>query len=280
MNKRQRKLFKDSNIINSRALEKVLDYITENDIACNEDYVSEVYYFTYKSEYFNVKRYAKKVGYPMERFNDKEQYMSYRGMYSIKDSINFDYDFDQVMYAVYEGEYDGELGQFDLPRFKKTEELIQKIWDEKYNNIDDWREVPWAKEEKDTIFESARNEAKMLDRMNIYNSRARYQSYDETRRVLKEVFGIDNKYLHDPKYDSCSNNKKKKAIMSKDSLDKRQRSTLAKHVLNCYSDRELLDIIYELIDWDNKLFDEAMDIYEENGSVQYRAKKISDLLTY
>ena len=66
----------------------------------------------------------------------------------------------------------------------------------------------------------------------------------------------------------------------KDSLDKRQRNILAKRILNCYSDKELLDIIYELIDWDNKLFDKAMDIYEENGSVQYRAKKISDLLTY
>lgn len=65
-----------------------------------------------------------------------------------------------------------------------------------------------------------------------------------------------------------------------DSLDKRQRNILAKHILNCNSDKELLDIIYELIDWDNKLFDKAMDIYEGEGSVQYRAKKISDLLTY
>lgn len=129
---------------------------------------------------------------------------------NFKDSVDYDYDFDQVMYAVYEGEYDGELGQFDLPRFEKTEELIQKLWDEKYNDIDDWREIPWTKEEKDQIFESGRNEAKMLDRMDIYNSRARYQSYDETRRVLKEIFGIDNKYLHDPKYDSNSNNKKRK----------------------------------------------------------------------
>lgn len=63
-----------------------------------------------------------------------------------------------------------------------------------------------------------------------------------------------------------------------DSLNKRQRNILAKHILDCYSDRELLDIIYELIDWDNKLFDKAMDIYEGEGSVQYRAKKISDLL--
>lgn len=198
---------------------------------------------------------------------------------NIKDSINFDYDFDQVMYAVYEGEYDGELGQFDLPRFEKTEELIQKLWDEKYNDVESWFEIPWTKEEKDMIFESGRNEAKMLDRIDIYNSRARYQSYDETRRILKEVFGIDNKYLNDSKYNSCSNNKKEKGNkIRKDSLDKRQRNILAKHILNCYSDKGLLDIIYELIDWDNKLFDKAMDIYEENGSVQYKAKKISDLL--
>ena len=127
-----------------------------------------------------------------------------------RDSVDYDYDFEQVMDAAYEGEYDGELGQFDLPRFKKTDELIEKIWNEKYNDIDSWLEIPWTKEEKDMIFEFARNEAKLLDRIDIYNSRARYQSYDETRRVLKEIFGIDNKYLHDPKYDSSSNNKKEK----------------------------------------------------------------------
>ena len=130
-----------------------------------------------------------------------------------KDSIDFDYDFYQVMDAAYEGEYDGELGQFDLPKFEKTEELIEKIWNEKYNDIDSWLEIPWTKEEKDQIFESARNEAKLFDRMDIYNSRARYQSYDETRNVLKEVFGIDNKYLHDSK---LGDNKVMKKISFKD----------------------------------------------------------------
>lgn len=119
---------------------------------------------------------------------------------NIKDS--FDYDFMQVMNAVYEQEYDGELGNYDLPEFPKTVALIERIWDNKYSDIDSWLDIPWTKEEKDKIFNSGKNEAKLFDRIDIYNSRARYQSYDETKKILKEIFGINNKYLNDSVCDS------------------------------------------------------------------------------
>lgn len=119
-----------------------------------------------------------------------------------KDSLDYDYDFMQVINAVYEQNYDGELGTYDLPRFPKTEKLIEEIWKEKYDDIDSLFDIPWTKEEKDKIFNSAKHEASLFDRIDIYNSGARYQTYDETRDVLKEIFGIDNKYLHDSKYNS------------------------------------------------------------------------------
>ena len=197
-----------------------------------------------------------------------------------KDSIDFDYDFYQVMDAAYEGEYDGELGQFDLPRFEKTEELIEKIWNEKYNDIDSWLEIPWTKEEKDQIFESARNEAKLFDRMDIYNSRARYQSYDETRNVLKEVFGIDNKYLHDSKYNSCLNNRKERGNkMNKDSISKK-RSHKRDAFVSAFTDKRVKDwkqVLHIYLEWEGIIgYDDIIISYLENDEYDELREFLSD----
>lgn len=189
---------------------------------------------------------------------------------------SFDYDFDQVMMAVYEGEYDGELGQFDLPRFKGTDNLIEKIWNEKYNDIEDWREIPWTKKEKDMIFESAKDEAKMLDNIALYNSRARYQSPDETKNVLKEVFGIDNKYIHDSIRKMRSH--KKDAFVSA-FADKRVKNW--KQVLYIYLDWEGLQSYYDVIVsyLEDEEYDELREYLNNHGIYGYYYKLVDIMET-
>ena len=70
----------------------------------------------------------------------------------------------------------------------------------------------------------------------------------------------------------------KDSLIKDGRLKPSEKGIFAKRILNVNSNKELLDILYEFINYDGKLFDKAMDIYERESPVSYKAKKISDLL--
>lgn len=90
-------------------------------------------------------------------------------------------------------------------------------------------------------------------------------------------------------YSNMKNNKSiKKIEQIQDSvkdgrtLNKNELLTFAKAFINCSSEEELLNIIKEIITYTNnkELRNKLYDIYDMDGSVPYRAKKLSDYMMY
>ena len=101
----------------------------------------------------------------------------------------------------------------------------------------------------------------------LYKGEPLFEAFDltYTKRLINKIMLNPERYKHE--YSAL-----------RDSLTPNEQKVYAKHIINCSTDKELKDGVYELVDFDKKLFNKALDIYEREGSVSYKSKKISDSL--
>lgn len=63
-----------------------------------------------------------------------------------------------------------------------------------------------------------------------------------------------------------------------DSLSSSEKKVFAKKLLECNTDRELMEVLHEILNYSRKIYNDLYDIFDRSGSTQYKAGQMSDYL--